>query len=53
MDQLIVTLDKQNHKIGEAETTECGLPVPIGSTDQGAKPCPECFPKANKATKEA
>jgi len=54
MDQLTVSLDGQDHLIGENETTVCGIPVPMGSsqvpdTDQ----CSECFPKAKaEATEE-
>jgi hypothetical protein len=44
MDQLIVTLDGTDHKIGQGEHTICYIPVPIGSTrDEGAKECPICF----------
>ena len=56
MDQLTVSLDGQDHLIGENETTVCGIPVPMGSSQvEGTDPCPECFPKADKAeaTEEA
>ena len=46
MDQVIVTLDGKDHKIGYGEHTMCMLPVPHGTTrEDGAKPCPVCFPK--------
>jgi hypothetical protein len=53
MDQLTVSLDGLDHLIGENETTVCGIPVPMGSSQvAGTNQCPECFPKA-EATEEA
>jgi len=50
MDQLTVSLDGLDHLIGENETTECGIPVPMGSSQiAGTNQCLECFPKADKA----
>jgi len=50
MDQLTVSLDGQDHLIGENETTVCGIPVPMGSSQvAGTNQCPECFPEAEKA----
>jgi len=50
MDQLTVSLNGQDHLIGENETTVCGIPVPMGSSQvDDTDPCPECFPKAKKA----
>ena len=46
MDQVIVSLDGKDHKIGQGEHTVCGIPVPHGTPrEEGAKPCPTCFPK--------
>lgn len=55
MDQLTVSLDALDHLIGEDETTVCGLPVPIGSSQvPDTNPCPVCFPEAKpKAKKKA
>lgn len=45
MDQVIVTLEGKDHKIGYGEHTMCMLPVPHGTTrDEGQKPCKTCFP---------
>lgn len=45
MDQLTVSLDAQDHLIGENETTLCGLVVPMGSSQlPDTDPCPVCFP---------
>ena len=49
MDQLTVSLDGQDHLIGEEEHTVCGIPVPMGSSQvPGTNQCPVCFPKADK-----
>ena len=52
MDQVTVSLDALNHLIAEDETTVCGLPVPMGSSEiEGTNPCPVCFPDTVKADK--
>lgn len=44
MNQLIVTLDGTDHRIGAGEITLCNLPVPHGSTrEDKAKECKVCF----------
>lgn len=49
MDQLTITLDAQDHLMGEDETTVCGVPVPHGTGRiEGTDPCPECFPETAK-----
>lgn len=46
MDQLTVTIDGTDHKIGAGEITLCNLPVPFGSKqDEKAKECKVCFAK--------
>ena len=46
MDQVIVTLDGKDHKIGYGEHTVCGIPVPHGTPrEDGVKECKVCFPK--------
>jgi hypothetical protein len=46
MDQLTVSLDGQDHLVGEDETTLCGKVVPMGSSQvPDTDPCPECFPE--------
>ena len=52
MDQVTVSLDALNHLIAEDETTVCGLPVPMGSSEiEGTNPCAVCFPDTAKAEK--
>ncbi len=49
MDQLTVSLDAQDHLIGEDETTLCGKVVPMGSIRvDDTDPCPVCFPDTAK-----
>ena len=54
MDQVIVTLDGKDHKIGYGEHTMCMLPVPHGTTrEDGAKECKVCFATEDKDEPEA